>query len=171
MLHSKPAGNKSPKFFPDVLKHAWVLFPTTTPFQAEHEYHLHQTPAACSHNVQNNLILLSQKSVYFSPLVMETACWVSTPLIPPVKFDFLLGKKWKEKENHTPWLCTLRKANLASLLIVSYKQRCLNQATKKSQRDQKAILGLPHTTSVAAENICTKNFSWPYNSFAHKKFS
>jgi len=66
----------------------------------------------------------------------------------------------------------LRNVNLASLLIVSYKQSCLNRTTNKSQRTQKAPPGLPHATSAAAENIHTKTFLDPYNSFhTHKKKS
>lgn len=43
----------------------------------------------------------------------------------------------------------LRKVNLASLLIVFYKQSCLNQTTKTHQRTYMAFLGVPHTTSAA----------------------
>lgn len=60
-----------------------------------------------------------------------------------------IGRKWRKNESHIPWLYILRKVNLASLLIVFYKQSCLNQTTKKHQRNHKAPLGLPHTTSAA----------------------
>lgn len=60
-----------------------------------------------------------------------------------------IGRKPRKNENRIPWLYMLRKGNLASLLIVFYKQSCLNQTIKKHQRNQKAPLGLSHTTSAA----------------------
>lgn len=162
MVHSNTVRSKTPESFSDILRYKWVLS----------HYHIFSgwtsvplAPNCCS-------LLICRITSYSCPkkcalCVFQFTCHVNSMLSlhlfsTPNKVLLSIGRKLRKKGTHSPWLYVSNKLNLASLLIMSYKQSCLNQTTKKkSEKSEDSSRTTTHyfsSSSAAAENICTKTF-------------
>lgn len=123
MVCSKIVGSKT-KVFP---RHFGIqmkfFFPAPNPVRIN-------TGTACTERLQNLLILLPQEMLSVHFMFHVNSILSHYPFSILNKIFLPIGRKLRKNESHIPCLYMLWKVNLASLLIVFYKQSCLHRTTK-----------------------------------------